>query len=94
MNHKLTTLSSDILNQLWWKWLEWEQQRLGNLTESEQYQLNRRIAYNERVRENNKADRFEKWLFQQGAEVRKRQGKKYLEFADEQQAMVFALKYS
>ena len=91
---KPTLIDSPVLDKVWWQWLEWERDRLGVLTGPEEWLLTRRVPYNQRPRSSRKAERFEIWLFQQGAEVRKIHGKKYLEFADEHNASLFALKWS
>jgi hypothetical protein len=94
MNVAVTTLSEDILNKLWLTWLGDEHLRLGKLTQREQYFLARHAPYAMNGRKTNKAQRFEQWLFANGAEVRQKAGKFHLEFTDEALATMFALRYS
>jgi len=96
MKQKLTILGSDILDKMWYAWLEQERDRLGKLTEPEEWFLARRLPYGqgEFGRRTRKAERFEQWLFTKGAGVRRISGKLYLEFTDDSDATMFALQYS
>lgn len=91
---KPTTLQENVLNKVWWTWLEGERTRLGKLTKDEEYVLSRRLAYGYFNRRGRKAERFEQWLFINGAEVRKSAGRFHLEFVEEANASMFALKYA
>ena len=92
----VTQLSSDVLNRAWYSWLEQERERVGKLTATEQWALQNRVPYGANYfgRRSNKAQRFEQWLFAQGAEVRQHAGKNYLEFVDKSMATMFALRWS
>lgn len=89
-------LETAILDKTWWSWLETERERLGNLKIDEEWFLAKRLPFGTGAfsRRSRKAERFEQWLFTQGAGVRKVAGKFYLEFTDEGQATLFALKWS
>lgn len=93
MKTQVTILSEDILNKLWLSWLEQERDRVG-LSKREEYFFARRLPYIANGRKTNKAERFEQWLFTNGAEVRRVSGKIHLEFTDDSMATLFALKYS
>jgi hypothetical protein len=95
MKYKVTTLDHNVLNKAWYAYLERERDRLGKLTEHEIDGLRYNMPYGSYsfTRRGNKAQRFEQWLFTHGAEVRKNAGKYQLEFADESQATMFALKW-
>ena len=94
MKTNVTILPENILNKLWWTWLGWERERLGKLTKDEEYAISRNLGYGYFNRRGRKAERFELWLFSQGAEVRKNYGKFQLEFFEEANASLFALKYA
>ena len=84
---KATYLESDVLDRVWWRWLE-----TAGPTQYEMSYL--KVSYNRVPRRINKVQRFEQWLFMQGGEVRQISGKRYVQFTDEQEAMLFALKWA
>lgn len=93
MKVKPILLETAILDKTWWHWMETERDRVG-LTDREAWFLAKRYPFGAESRRTNKAERFEQWLFTQGAGVRRVAGKCYLEFTDESQATMFALKWS
>jgi hypothetical protein len=87
---KPTYLATAVLDKIWLEWLA-EQ---PHLTKDDHWQLAKRLGYHFTNRRSNKAQRFEQWLFAQGAEVRKQAGKFYLELADSSDATMLALRYA
>jgi hypothetical protein len=87
---KPTYLDTEILDKIWLDWLA----KQPNLTKDDRWQLAKRLGFVFVSRRSNKAQRFEQWLFSQGAEVRKKAGRFYLELADSSDAMLFALRWS
>ena len=87
---KPTYLSTEILDKVWLDWLS----KQPNLTKDDRWQLAKQLGFHFVSRRSKKAQRFEQWLFSQGAEVRKQAGKFYLELADSNDATLFALRWA
>ncbi len=80
-------VDQDVLNKVWDKWLvAYSNQHRGVFYENRDYtRVSRRSAL---------AVKFEAWLWENGAGVRRANKKCYLEFHTEDDATVFVLRYS
>lgn len=76
-------LSSELLDRVWYEFLKSEGVHDGL------WRYYRLVS-----RRSPRSQQFETWLFTQGATVKQRRNTRYLQFTDEGQAMMFALKYS
>lgn len=81
----MTVLGPDILNSIWIKWYRtaYKIQRISVIDND--YSHVPRAAHHAQI--------FEKWLWKQGAEIRRKNKKCYLHFFDEQNATFFMLKW-
>lgn len=80
------TLSNADLQKIWAKWMSnFEGQPISGLQQ--------RLKYDNQHRHYGLAQRFETWLFSQGAVVKQVNGKRHLEFMTPEQATWFILKW-
>jgi len=79
-----TTLSSEILDKLWVRFLVYK-----GINENYSPKTYKWISRRTHI-----SHEFENWLFDQGATVKQSGRNRYLQFTDESQATMFALKYS
>jgi hypothetical protein len=79
----ITLSDNTFLNRVW---VSWNIQNNYNNVYTNQYERVSRRGFN--------AQMFETWLFQQGAIVQRSNKKCYLQFVDEEEALVFRLKYT
>lgn len=78
-------LSSELLDRVWTRFLESER-----VCDFFGFQRRYRLV----SRRSPRSQQFESWLFTQGATVKQRSTTRYLQFTDERQAVMFALKYA
>ena len=74
-------LESEFLDKVWAKWLE----------DKADTQWTRR-RYKNISRREKRSQQFETWLYKQGAAVKQHNGNRYIEFYDEDLALMFVLK--
>jgi hypothetical protein len=79
----MITLPDELLNKVW---QSWNIQNNFEVVYQSQYNRVARRGYN--------AQKFENWLFTQGAIVQRINKKCYLQFTDPEEALVFRLKYA
>lgn len=78
----MTLLSDKILDKAWKEWNE--------IRKSNYYDM----PYSRVARRAYMAQLFENWLFTEGATVQRINKKCYLQFSNEEDAVIFRLKYS
>ena len=79
----MITLSEEFLNKVW---ADWHNNNFtGNVYNTQYGRVSRRGFI---------AQKFENWLFKEGAMVQRINKKCYLQFTDPEEALVFRLKYS
>jgi len=95
MKLSVVTLSTEFLDQVWRQWLANERVRIGKLSEAEEYGLKVNNSYGRDNfnKRSVKAQRFEQWLLDQGARVKRKNGFCHLEFTKAEDATIFALKW-
>ena len=81
-------ISPEILNKVWSRWCE------AHCEPDSMHTLWQYAEYGTVSRRGNTAQRFEDWLFTQGAIVQQLNHKRFLYFSDDQQASWFMLRYS
>ena len=79
----ITLSDNTFLNRVW---VNWNTENNADNVYTNQYDRVSRRGFT--------AQKFENWLFQQGAIVQRSNKKCYLQFTDEEEALVFRLKYS
>jgi len=87
-------LSPELLDRVWWRWLA------DTIPTKERFiqvilqdRINFKTSYAGEKRSVKMAQEFERWLFEQGAEVRQIRGRRHLQFVDAAAATVFAMKW-
>ena len=79
----MITLPETLLDKIW---VEWHIRTFTDILYHTRYNRVSRRGYN--------AQKFENWLFAQGAIVQRINKRCYLQFTDEEEALVFRLRYS
>ena len=77
----MTRLPDTMLNRLWQSWNTFRKYEFYN---NDYARVSRRSSI---------AQEFENWIFAQGGVVQRANKKCYIEFSDEQDAIIFRLKY-
>ena len=80
---ELTTVGPDTLDEVWRKW-RGEHSKPDDVWETSYQRVTRRFG----------GKQFEEWLFTEGAVVQQINGKRHLQFMDENQASYFLLRYA
>ena len=80
-------LEPEFLDTIWHNWIT-------DKVHEEIRSIYLRRTYQYVSRKDVRSQRFETWLFDQGASVKQHNHKRYLEFTDEELAIIFILKHS
>lgn len=83
----MVRLEPEFLDKVWHYWVT-------DKVHEEIRSIYLRRTYQYVSRKDTRSQRFETWLFDQGASVRQHNHVRYLEFADEELALIFVLKHS
>lgn len=86
-------LEPDLMDAVWWRFLDDLRKRTGVLSSSLEWTLSRRVSYAYTPRRDQIARHFENWLYDQGAVVRQIQGVRHLEFTDHASATMFVMRW-
>lgn len=79
-------LDPEFLDKLWCKFMNDRPEPKSRYYTSDEYIHVSRRSY--------LSQKFEQWLWEQGAVVRQINGKRYLEFADSKKATIFSLRWA